>query len=280
MADGSSKPQLIVDQNLEQWVVKSANSTQGQSPNDNQMFNEMFAVTVAEKLRMPVMPGRVIEISDAFLDVYPDLRRPEFGGFTAGKHFASLFRKGISLREALASKREDALRDTINATDANAVICFDTWTFNHDRACWGPHGIIMNSSNLIFLPSGQKLFELRVIDFGLSFGGDWHDDTSKSPPLRLGNWHREVLGYMPIFFLFKWINDTVCSDWTVKINSLTYSDLEKIALSVPYDWRQHISLPLLQKFLLTLIGRSGNLDMDLKSAFSSGIINHLIALAP
>jgi hypothetical protein len=260
LMQGTSKPHIIVDDNHDKWVVKSASSSQGSLASKKLLFNEMFATFIAEHIGLPVVPARAMDISKEFLEEHSHLKKPDFGSFKPGLHFASQHIDGHSLSALGRAKQSHLANTTINFPDANGIISFDSWSNNRDRAWENLNGSHQeNHGNLMFRTMDKGLLEMKMIDFGLSFSGDWHCSTKGSTSNRVGKWAFELLGHYDIFFACKWVDSADCKDWSNKIKDLPYSQLEELALQVPYEWRTTINLAQMKEFLLYLISRGQDL---------------------
>jgi hypothetical protein len=260
---GTSKPQLITDENFELWLMKSAGSFQGPVGGARLLFNEYFATRVAQELGMPVVPVACVQVSREFLDNNPRLRLPEFGNFIEGLHFACQFREGLPLISFEQSGQVAMLATkTMNWLDSNAVTTFDTWVFNADRAYDYQSRHFENSGNLLFENVAQGLYRMLMIDHGLAFSGDWHDDPNLEPAYRVGNWALALFGHMDLFFKHGWITLAECQNWMQKISLLSLSQLQNIVAEVPAVWKQGISVAEINALLGSLLTRSqliGNL---------------------
>jgi hypothetical protein len=257
LAQGSSHPQLVGDENQIPWVMKSANSFQGGHSGGNRLlFNEFFATRLAQELGMPVLPVAPIQVTDTFLKLHPELKTQSYGNFSAGLHFASQFRQGLPLSLLIKSGQESLIPSyTTNYPDANAIVAFDTWVFNADRAVDTAQGHCENQDNLLFESVGARLFRMLMIDHGLAFSGDWHDDSTRNPHQRIGNWALLLLGHLDIFFKYAWITQIGYEDWASRISSLTLHRLQDLVGEVPLAWKQGITMVEMDKFLNYLLQR-------------------------
>jgi len=277
---GSSRPQIIADDQLNQWVVKSINSFQGPLGGNGSrlLFNEYVATRIAQESGMPILPVAAISISQHFLNLYPQLMTPPFGGFTPGIHFASLYKAGYSLSDFVQSGQVDLIKTkTTNSPEANAVMVFDTWACNSDRAFdeyqIAPNGIltmgrhIENHGNLLFETLGPGLFRMLMIDHGLAFNGDWHDDPSKDPRYKIGNWWLVMRGHLDIFFKFGWANLGDCTSWVANITALTLQQIQSVISEVPLPWMVGISNTELNSLATYLHIRSSQLNAAISQSF-------------
>jgi hypothetical protein len=261
---GSSRPQLFADENLNQWVVKSVHSFQG-THTGRMLFNEYVATRIAETIGMPVYPVAAMSVSAGIMNAYPHLASKEFGSFTPGLHFASAFHTGYPLAHFVQSQRLDLVqKNTTNRMDANAVMAFDSWAFNCDRAVDQQVQVngaavnqhLENHGNLHFEKIMSGLYRMVMIDHGLAFFGSWHDDPSLAPHARLGNWGHLLLGNMEIFFKNQWANLIECMAWVQKLQTLTLAHLQSIASEVPTVWRSGISDAEIHNLLIYLEERA------------------------
>jgi hypothetical protein len=280
LGKGSSNPQIIADNNLSQWVVKSMGSFQGSVGGSRFLFNEYVATRMAEAIGMPVLPVGAISISTDFLRLYPFLTKPEYGGFTPGLHFASAHRVGNPLSHFMLSRTLDSIKSkTVNGHESNAVISFDTWVMNSDRAfdvytqltdgrlVANKHG--ENPDNLLFETVGPGLHRLIMIDHGLAFNGDWHDDLAKDPNFHVDNWPIFLKGHLDIFFKFGWIDLQSCLNWVRKICNFTLTQIYSIFSEVPLAWKIGISDAEQESLALCLLKRLHYLSLVIRHSLPS-----------
>lgn len=260
---GQSAAQLIYDEEHEPWIVKSVASVQGGVNGAYTLFNDYVATRLAEELGLPV--GRVasIAIDNEFLTAFPDLLLPTHGSFTRGFHFAIKKMQGLSLYE-FYSLYANALRNRpdlfsgriVNKTESNAIIAFDSWTFNADRAANLPGGFAENAGNLFLESIGPKQMRMVMIDQGLAFGGSWHNDPLRNDTSKLGNWPIVMLGYMNFFFQNGMVDLGECQRWATVFSGVTLKTLSDIVDEVPTAWRRNIDDATASALATTLLTRA------------------------
>jgi hypothetical protein len=268
LQNGSSKPQIFADENLNQWVVKSAHSFQGPY-NGRLLFNEYVATRIAETIGMPVFQVAAISITPGILSAYPFLADPNFGAFSPGLHFAISYKPGYPLAQFIQSGQLQLIQsNTTNKTDANGIMAFDTWACNVDRAVDypGPNHH-ENPGNLFFETIVPGMYRMIMIDHGIVFTGDWHDDPNKIPLHRIGYWALALMGHLDVFFKNQWADLAQCLHWVQGIQALTLVDLQTIVSEVPLPWKAGISQIEIDALLACLLARAHQVGTVITQGF-------------
>ncbi|BDP43350.1 hypothetical protein DAETH_33190 (plasmid) [Deinococcus aetherius] len=258
---GNSHAQILLDENHVAWVVKSLASAQQGPTRGRALFNDYVATRVAELLNLPVPQVSVILVEDVLLDAFPTLRTQAFGTFTPGFHLAIRYHQGVTLRDFRSAGLSSlADRRVVNKLAANAVVTFDTWTCNPDRAVETDLGLYENEGNLLFETSRPGELRLMMLDQGQAFAGDWHDQPDGNPFSRLGAWPLRLMGHLNLFVRGRWLDLESCLEYVSHIQHVPLVDLRSIVHEVPWAWREGISEAEIEELLLYLIRRAAHLE--------------------
>ncbi|GGM54076.1 hypothetical protein GCM10008956_32450 [Deinococcus arenae] len=275
---GSAKAQLIVDSSSMPlpWVVKSLHSGQGQNqglvPGDQAAFNDYVGSRLAEAAGFSVGEVAIMTIDDEFLDGYPELRMPQFGGFAPGEHFAVKYYPGSQtldhfntplLRAALRAK-------CVNPHVANQVVAFDSALVNWDRSIpmQGLGG--ENPGNLLFRPGGNGVgVEMVMIDQGYCFGAKWDTQTPAQYPHSIGAWPDEVFGVFKALALINFYDHSDVLNMLGRLQRLTVANVNSIIQEVPASWLGFTDSQQLAQLVAALTARIANYARIVNAHYSS-----------
>jgi hypothetical protein len=120
MAEGYCLPQLFKCEDGQCYVVKFMSNPQG----IRGLVNELIAYRLGKLLDLPVVPGRIVYLTEDFIRQIPELSKQ---GVQPGPHFGSLFVEHAQEPEI------GTIAKCMNLDQVAGMIVFDHWIENDDR---------------------------------------------------------------------------------------------------------------------------------------------------
>lgn len=275
---GSSKAQIILDEQGEAWVVKSINSPQGHISGMKTSFNDYLAGRMLELLGLPVAEVALMEIDEDFLDnYYPQLRAPEYGSFNAGFHFACKFHQGcFTLRDINNLGMLTQLQDRCaNRQVVNDMAAFDSCVANWDRANVLLGGFAQNLDNILFQQTAAGMSVL-LIDHGWSFAGDWNTAHPPTAYYTVGHWPQEVFGVYHDLTRLGWYTEAQIQTGVDAMQRISLRSLHDIVDEIPTSWKLFTTQTSMDTMLVHLTQRISTYHAVVAQAFAP---THARALA-
>lgn len=205
------------------------------------------------------------------------LRDPASGSFSRGFHFACEWLPGKTLGQYFREMpsafhgKPDILASRIkNKDDANGILPFDSWVVNGDRA----QGILNyrpNDDNLFLQSVGRRELRMVMIDHGLAFAGEWHEDPNPAhvyPQGRVGNWPSDLFGLMDFYHANAMLSLQAVEDWCDRFSSCTLGQIKDIIDEVPSAWRRDIDDSVATRFSLYLLQRTLSLKASIQVQYA------------
>ncbi|PZE21488.1 hypothetical protein CBW46_009090 [Paenibacillus xerothermodurans] len=208
---GKARPQLILFNDGCEYVVKFKNNRQG----TRVLVNEYVVGRLAKLLNLPIVPFKVVSISQKFIKANKRLARRRL---KAGRQFASLY---LDHCVPLSQARPPGRRQLRNADQLKSLIAFDHWVNNTDR---GRGNILVDGYS--------RSRRVYIIDHANCFtnGFKWTKKSLKVIPQKTIK--RRVHRWCAT--LFKDRKTLLAS--IKKIKAIRGSQIRKIIDSIPADW--------------------------------------------
>ena len=169
---GGAQSHLLEAEDGHYYVVKFSNNPQHQRT----LANEVVAYELLRYLGLTVPENEVIQITDEFLAVNPEVHMT-FGTrrvpVQPGLHFGSRY-PGDPERTVVYDFLPDALLPKVmNLREFLGMVVFDKWMANGDgRQAIFHRALVQGPSGVM---SSQVTWVVQMIDHGFVFGGaDWH----------------------------------------------------------------------------------------------------------
>ncbi|MGZ4122941.1 MAG: HipA family kinase [Tumebacillaceae bacterium] len=209
MEAGYCLPQLFRCDDGNRYVVKFMSNPQG----IRGLANELIACRLGSLLDLPVVPGRVVEVTQRLIDAEPELQK---AGVQAGPHFGSLYVSRVQ------APTEKAIAKCVNLDKVAGMIVFDHWVQNDDR----------DTGNVLITRGDQLSF--YMIDHESCFcGSGWYDEDLFQHRGRVEPYWAEVY---PRFLPFVDWREQPFSAALERLEELTYKQIASALRGVPSEW--------------------------------------------
>lgn len=224
---GCSQPSIVMTTGGKLWVLKFKDFG-----GPHALMNEVVGTELMAEMGLPVPEWRPIQVSDEFLDRFPEAwfrksdgeaMRPE-----AGLHFGSrltMSAKGLPTYQVIPKSWQDRVA---NREDFVGALAADLWSNNCDRR------------QCLFLSKGQPLYA-RFIDHDYCLGGFKGDGVTSPRLLMMPNpqLYADVL------------TDCVVSKWKRRIDRLGADRIDRILEKVPPEWASAAAIVRVRRMLTT-----------------------------
>lgn len=254
---GSSKAQIISDEQGVAWVVKSINAPQGVLPGIKSSFNDYLAGRMIELIGLPVAQTAIMEVDSDFLDnYYPQLKDASRGGFRPGLHFACRFHQGsftLSDFNTLGMLSHLQSRCT-NRSIVNDMVAVDSCGANWDRSNMFSGVFTQNLGNILFRQTASGL-ETCFIDHGYFFAADWNTANPPVGPTTIGYWPEELFGIYHALTKLGWYDETAIQNGLLNMHRISLRALQEIVDEIPTSWKVFTTPTNIDAMLVYLIQR-------------------------
>jgi hypothetical protein len=209
MPTGFCLPHLFQCDDGNRYVLKFMSNPQG----IRGLANELIACRLGSLLDLPVVPGRVVEVTQKLIDREPALQK---AGVQAGPHFGSLF---LSRVQALT---EHAISACVNLDKVAGMIVFDHWVQNDDR----------DTGNVLVTRGAKSQF--YMIDHESCFcGSGWFDEDLLQHRDRVEPYWAEVY---PRFVPFVDQREHPFLAAMERLEAVTHKQIADALRDVPHEW--------------------------------------------
>jgi hypothetical protein len=210
---GKTKPQLILFDDGNSYLVKFKNNPQG----NRSLVNEHIVAKLGQLLHLPIPPSRLVYVPQYFIDQCSTLSSY---GFVSGNQFASLLVENCVGLPSQPPYPEWS--QFLNPDCIPAILIFDLWVSNADR--W--------RNNILLQRFSEYRYFIYLIDHSDCFPGGtkWTLGSLEEPPKlrKLRSVHKWCLSLL---------NDqSPFETFLSKLVALPDIAIEEVLESIPIDW--------------------------------------------